>query len=111
MSQFYTDLTPENFESIALNPENKLVVVDFWGIHCSPCRQLAPIYEKVAEDLAGQAIFCKFDCGQDREIPMLMGVRSIPSILIFKNGQLIDRTIPVSNDKEAELKEFIGQYL
>ena len=68
-----------------------IVVIDFWATWCGPCRMQAPIFESVAEELKKEATFGKVDVDQNKMLSEIYGIFSIPTIIIFKNGQLAYR--------------------
>ena len=76
----------ESFNSDVLNSE-KPVLVDFWAEWCGPCKQLAPTVEAVAAEKSETLKVCKMDVDSNREIAAKYGIRSIPSLIIFKNGE------------------------
>ena len=85
-------ITDENFESEVLNSD-KPVLVDFWATWCGPCRMIAPIIEDLAKDYEGKAVIGKLDVDNNQLAAEKFGIRSIPTILIFKGGQLVDTII------------------
>ncbi len=86
------EITDANFEETVLNSE-KPVLVDFWAEWCGPCRAIAPIIEELAEELDGQAVVGKLDVDNNFETSSKYGVRSIPTMLVFKNGEVVDKHI------------------
>lgn len=80
-----------NFAEI-LNTEMP-VMVDFWATWCGPCRALAPIVDELATEFEGKAVIGKCNVDDCEDIPMKYGIRSIPTLLFFKNGELVDRLV------------------
>jgi thioredoxin 1 len=70
-----------------------LAVVDFWATWCAPCRMIAPIVEQLAGEYAGKAKVAKLDVDNNQQTAMRFNVRSIPTILFFKNGKLVDQVV------------------
>ena len=84
-------ITNENFESLK-NGEQPLVV-DLWAPWCGPCRMIGPVISELANDYAGRIIVGKCNVDEEEDLAMEFGVRSIPTILFFKGGQLVDKFI------------------
>ena len=84
-------ITSENFE--ALCNTGKPMILDFWATWCGPCRRMAPIIDELADEYEGRAIVGKCDIEDDEDLPMRFGVRSIPTILFIKDGQVVDKQI------------------
>ncbi len=90
----YLDLTVANFdESI----KEGVALVDFWAPWCGPCRMLAPVIEELAEEFDGKAKICKVNTDEEQDIAVKYGIRSIPTILFFKDGELIDQMVGASS--------------
>ena len=84
-------ITDANFNDILA--EGKPVLVDFWAPWCGPCRMLSPIVEELAKEYEGKAIVAKCNVDEAQEVPMKFGIRNIPTILFFKNGELADKVV------------------
>ncbi len=85
-------LTDENFQEEVLN--SKLpVIVDFWATWCAPCRMIAPIIDEIAKEYDGKIKVCKLDVDNNPNTAITYGVRSIPTLLFFKDGKLISSSI------------------
>ena len=85
------DLTDVTFKKAIQN--HSLVVVDCWAPWCGPCRFLSPIIEEIARDYAGKIFFGKLNVDENPRVAMQYGIMSIPTLLIFKNGRLVDQII------------------
>jgi thioredoxin 1 len=73
--------------------QNSLVVVDCWAPWCGPCRMVAPVIEEMARDYAGRILFGKLNVDENQEVAMQYQIMSIPTLLVFKNGKLVDRIV------------------
>jgi len=81
-----------NFDAEILQAKG-LILVDFWAEWCHPCKMLAPIMERIAEEYASRVKVCKLGIDENQEIAARFGVMSIPTVIFFKNGREVDRTI------------------
>ncbi len=86
------EFTDGNFEEEVLKSELP-VVIDFWAAWCAPCRMIAPIIEDLASEFEGKAKIGKLDVDSNQETAIKYGVRSIPTVLIIKNGEVVDTII------------------
>lgn len=86
------EFTDGNFETEVLQSELP-VIIDFWAAWCAPCRMIAPIIEDLATDYEGKAKVGKLDVDSNQQTAIKYGVRSIPTVLIIKNGQVVDTII------------------
>ncbi len=89
------EITDQNFEETIKN--NKLVLVDFWAEWCGPCRVIAPVLEEVAAEYSEQAIIGKLNVDENSSTTIKFNVRGIPTLLLFKDGELIDKHNGVPN--------------
>ena len=85
-------LNDDNFESEVLNSEIP-VLVDFWAEWCGPCRALAPVIEEIAEDYSGELKVGKLNVDENPGAPSAYDVRSIPTLVVFKDGAVLDRIV------------------
>ena len=90
----YVTGTDANFEDEVLNSDQP-VLVDFWATWCGPCRTIAPMIEKLAADYEGRAKIVKLDVDNNPQTAMKYGIRSIPSLLFFKDGRPVDQMVGV----------------
>jgi len=96
----YIELTSDNFEATI---GEGVAMVDFWAPWCGPCRMIAPVVEELAEEFEGKANICKVNTDEQQEIAAKYGIRSIPTILFFKDGQMVDQMVgAASKDVFAE---------
>jgi len=94
------ELTDSNFYDVVKS--GGLVVVDCWAAWCAPCRMISPIIDDLAKEYAGKILFGKLNVDLNRKIPMEYQIMSIPTILIFKDGKLVDRIIGARPRKALE---------
>ena len=86
----YIELTQDNFEATV---KEGISMVDFWAPWCGPCRMLAPVIDELAEEFEGKANICKVNSDEEQDLAVKFGVRSIPTILFMKDGEVVDQMV------------------
>ncbi|UYW01298.1 thioredoxin [Flavobacterium agricola] len=89
------EITDATFEELVLNSD-KPVLVDFWATWCGPCRMVAPIIDELSTEFEGRAVIAKVDVDANQDFPSKFGIRNIPTVLIFKNGEVVGRQVGVA---------------
>ncbi|PZT48944.1 thioredoxin [Helicobacter valdiviensis] len=97
----YIELTEQNFEETI---KDGVVMVDFWAPWCNPCKMISPVIDKLAVEYAGKAKICKVNTDDQQELAMKFGIRSIPTIFFYKNGQKVDEMIGASSEQDFRNK-------
>jgi putative thioredoxin len=101
MSGFISHINEANFETEVIDKSHQTpVLVDFWADWCQPCKQLMPILEKIVTSFNGSLLLAKVDTDQHQQLAMNLGVRSLPTVLLFKKGQLVEQFSGVQPETE-----------
>ncbi len=85
------ELTDQNFDQIV--GQKGVALVDFWAVWCGPCRAVAPVIEQLSSDYDGKAVIAKVDVDNNPETAMKYGIRSIPTVVVFKDGEIVDKIV------------------
>jgi len=103
------ELTDSNFESEVIKSD-KPVVVDFWAEWCMPCRMLAPTIDDLAREFGGKVKVGKVDTDSNRDVSVKYNISAIPTVMIFKDGQIVRKFVGVTQKKEfvSELQKLTG---
>jgi thioredoxin 1 len=102
------ELTDATFDQ-TIHDSEVPVLVDFWAPWCGPCKMIAPIIQEVADDYAGKAKVCKLNTDDDRESAMEFGISAIPTIILFKDGQVQKKWVGLTSKKN--ISEAIDELL
>jgi len=89
------EITDSNFNEVVNS--DKPVLVDFWAEWCGPCKMIAPVVDELANDYDGKAVVGKVDVDSNPEVAGKFGIRSIPTLLVFKNGEVVDKQVGAVN--------------
>lgn len=96
-------VTQDNFKTHILGVKGKVVLVDFWATWCGPCQTQGPIVDELANDIGEKAVIAKLDVDENQDIAGQYGVMSIPTLLVFKDGEVVEQLVGV-HQKEDLLK-------
>ena len=95
-SENVVTLTAPNFASVVINSD-LTVLVDFWATWCGPCKAIAPLLDQVADEKAGSLVVAKLDVDKEMAIARKYGIRNIPSLLVFKGGEVVAKNVGALN--------------
>jgi thioredoxin 1 len=107
-SELIKHVTDASFEADVLQP-GSTVLVDYWAEWCGPCKMIAPILDDVAKTYEGKITIAKMNVDENREIPAKFGIRGIPTLMVFKNGELV--ATKVGAMAKPQLTAFIDQQI
>ena len=102
------EITDGNFKETVIDSD-KVALVDFWATWCGPCRMIAPIIDELHEELDGKAVIGKVDVDSNSESSANYGVRNIPTLLIFKNGEVVDKIVGAAS--KSQIMEKLNSYM
>ena len=108
MSDFITNVSDASFEADVIKADGP-VLVDYWAEWCGPCKMIAPILDEVAVSYEGKLQVAKMNVDENRDIPAKFGIRGIPTLMLFKGGQLAATKVGAMS--KAQLTAFIDQQL
>ena len=94
-------ITEKNFEEEVIN-SNIPVLVDFWATWCGPCRMLAPVIEEIAEEYEKEIKVGKVNVDEERDLAMRFGIESIPTVLLFKAGKIVSKSVGFRTKEQLE---------
>ncbi len=100
------EFNDDNFETEVLGSDTP-VLVDYWAEWCMPCKMLAPVIEKLADEYQGKAKVGKVDTDANRNVTIQYGINAIPTVILFKGGEVLKKFVGMTN--EAELKEALDE--
>lgn len=103
-----THLNDENFDE-EIRRFKGPVLVDFWASWCAPCKTIAPALQQVADELSGRALVAKVDVDANDDLPSRFGVRSVPTLIVFKTGRVVDQMIGAA--PREQIRKMLGKYL
>ena len=105
------DLEASNYEAAIKSPE-KLVLIDFWATWCGPCRQLSPVLDQIADENPDTVQICKVSLDSDNNLPLAqkLGVSSIPALILYKNGEIVERLVGAAPNAKKQISDLIKKH-
>ena len=107
-SEHVQTFTDGNFDTTVISAETP-VLVDFWAEWCGPCRRLAPTVDELANDYNGKVVVAKMNVDENPATPMRFSIRGIPTLLLFKGGQVVEQVVGLAD--KSELKKVIDKHV
>lgn len=109
-AQNIIEINEQNAQQVLIEgSKNKVILIDFWADWCEPCKQLTPVLEKIAADYPDDLILAKINCDEQQAISSQFGVRSLPTLVVFKDGQPVDGL--AGAQPESAIREMLSKYL
>ena len=110
MSEFIVNVTMANAKEVLIDESmQRPVLIDFWADWCAPCKTLMPMLEKLANEYGGQFLLAKVDCDREQQVAAQFGVRSLPTVVLMKDGQPVDHFVGAQS--ESEVRKLLEKYL
>ena len=110
MSEHVLEATDDNFATEVLGSETP-VLVDFWAAWCGPCRMIAPTIEAIAEKYQGKAKVMKLNVDENPNTPSTFGIRGIPTLILYKGGQVAETIVGVPSNAAASLSSLLDSHI